>query len=194
MNKQSIESNVSNVSNESNECCTVCYEKCTKKTICNHLLCETCFTKLTTKQCPICRHVLTKQIDVLDVLIEEMNGGYPFKLVQQKKVDQLEEWLIRYPTNVNITKMFEQTLLHEACIYASEDCVKMLIKHGANVRATNSMGLTALHLACGNRNVEIILELLKAGADKYVKTNADNTPLDVAKMWKTDNIFYEHLC
>ena len=178
----------------SNKVCPVCYEKCSNKTICNHTLCNECFTKLTTKKCPICRHLLTNQIDVLDILIEEMNSCYPFKLIQQKRVAQLEEWLIRDPTNVNITKMFEQTLLHEACIYASEDCVKMLIKHGANVRATNSMGLTPLHNACGNRNLEIVLELLKAGADKSVKTSANNTPLDHAKMWKTDNIFYEYLC
>ena len=172
----------------STEVCSVCYELCHHKTECNHLLCKTCFNKLVTKECPICRNVLKKQVDML------VNRGCIFKLIRQKRADQLEEWLIQHPQNVRLTKIFGQTLLHEACIYASEDCVKLLIKYGADVRATNEMGLTPLHLACGNKNVEIVCELIKAGADKYAKTSANNTPLDHAKMWKTDNIFIAYLC
>lgn len=175
----------------SNEVCKVCYNN---NTLCSHILCKTCFNKLETKECPVCKYVLKKQVDVLDILIEEMNGGCVFEFIKQKRADQLEEWLIQHPQNVRLTKIFGQTLLHEACIYASEDCVKLLIKYGADVRATNEMGLTPLHLACGNKNVEIVCELIKAGADKYAKTSANNTPLDHAKMWKTDNIFIAYLC
>jgi ankyrin repeat protein len=189
-----IESIESNESTATNEVCSVCYELCHHKTECNHLLCKTCFGKLEIKQCPICRNVLKKRIDVLDILIEEMNGGCVFELIRQKRADQLEEWLIQRPEDTCLTKIFGQTLLHEACIYASEDCVKMLIKRGANVRATNEMGLTPLHLACANKNVEIVCELIKAGADKYAKTSANNTPLDHAKMWNTENIFTAYLC
>ena len=185
-----------NCINSTNEICPVCYDQCDNKTICNHILCKTCFNSLVTKQCPICRNSLTNEIkvDVFDILIEEMNGGYAFELIKQNKVAQLEEWLIQHPADIGITKMFGQTLLHEACVYAQESCVKILIKNGADVCATNNMGVTPLHLACGNPNIEIVSELIKAGADKYAKTNANNTPLDHAKMWKTDNIFNEYLC
>jgi len=33
--------------------CVVCYEECKTKTICNHTVCKSCYTKL--KTCPYCR-------------------------------------------------------------------------------------------------------------------------------------------
>ena len=195
MNNESIESIESIEPIEStatNEVCQVCYNN--NNTLFSHVLCKTCFNKLETKECPVCKYVLKKHVDMLDILMEELNGGCVFELIKQKKADQLEEWLIQRPEDIRLTKALGQTLLHEACICASEDCVKLLIKYGADVRATNAMGLTPLHLACGNKNVEIVCALINAGADKYAKTSANNTPLDHAKMWDTDNIFASYLC
>jgi len=38
--------------------CSVCMEKTVGKTICKHILCQKCFSKLTIKICPVCRHDL----------------------------------------------------------------------------------------------------------------------------------------
>jgi len=40
--------------NQESECC-VCTEKCITITSCNHILCNKCFSKLSTKVCPMCR-------------------------------------------------------------------------------------------------------------------------------------------
>lgn len=39
--------------NKQVEECVVCYEECKTKTICNHIVCKSCYTKL--KTCPYCR-------------------------------------------------------------------------------------------------------------------------------------------
>ena len=89
--------------------------------------------------------------------------------------------------------MLELTLLHDACIYAKYDCVKILIKYGADVNAANCMGLTALHFACGNQNIDIVVALLAAGANKYAKTQAHQTPLDHSKIWKTNHLLSKYV-
>ena len=38
--------------------CSVCMEKTVGVTICKHILCQKCFSKLSTKICPMCRHDL----------------------------------------------------------------------------------------------------------------------------------------
>ena len=48
--------------------CSVCLEKTITKTICNHGLCQICYSNLITKSCPMCRQVL-----LTDELMEEYN-------------------------------------------------------------------------------------------------------------------------
>jgi hypothetical protein len=49
--KKDFEKNI----NTGLECC-VCYNNTAKMTICNHLLCNSCKTQLTKKECPYCRN------------------------------------------------------------------------------------------------------------------------------------------
>ena len=181
--------------------CSVCYEICHVRTPCHHLLCDLCSEQLTDKICPICRHplpteqsiTLREQSITLDDLVEQLNGGYPYQLIQQNDTAKLEEWLIENPSQVNMDKMCGLTLLHDACMYAKTDCVILLLKYEANVNAANCMGLTPLHYACGNKNLDIVVVLLEAGANKYAKTEANRTPLDHSKLWNTDHLFMEYL-
>jgi hypothetical protein len=46
--------------NPDSECC-VCIEKCITKTDCSHILCNKCFSKLSTKICPMCRSNLDNE-------------------------------------------------------------------------------------------------------------------------------------
>ena len=39
--------------------CSVCLEQTISTTICNHSLCQKCFSKLNKKNCPLCRNLLT---------------------------------------------------------------------------------------------------------------------------------------
>lgn len=179
--------------------CSVCYEICHIRTPCHHLLCDLCSEQLTHKICPICRHPLVEDTReehssmTLDDLMDQLNGGYPYQLIQLNNAIKLEEWLIENPSQINVDKMLGLTLLHDACMYAKMECVVLLLKYGANVNAANCMGLTPLHYACGNRNTEIVLALLAAGANKYAKTVANLTPLDHSKLWNTDHLFMDYL-
>jgi hypothetical protein len=180
--------------------CSVCYEICHVRTPCNHLLCELCSEQLTHKICPICRLPFESEDPLsrvqhitLDDLVEQLNGGYPYQLVQQNNTTKLEEWLIQNPSQINDDKMLGLTLLHDACMYAKTDCVKLLLKYGANVNAANCMGLTPLHFACGNQNIDIVVALLEAGANKNATTQANRTPLDHSKLWNTDHLLVEYL-
>lgn len=46
--------------NQDSECC-VCTDKCITTTECNHILCNKCFSKLSTKICPMCRSNLDNE-------------------------------------------------------------------------------------------------------------------------------------
>lgn len=49
--------------------CSVCLDNTITKTFCNHVLCQKCYSKLTKKQCPICRKILhTEDVDFEDSL------------------------------------------------------------------------------------------------------------------------------
>lgn len=49
--------------------CSVCLDNTITKTFCNHVLCQKCYSKLTKKQCPICRKNLhTEDVDFEDSL------------------------------------------------------------------------------------------------------------------------------
>ena len=46
--------------------CSVCLEQTISTSTCNHPLCQKCFSKLKTKVCPICRKILSDEVDDYD--------------------------------------------------------------------------------------------------------------------------------
>ena len=58
---------------DTNECC-VCYEATEHSTPCNHLVCESCYSRLNT--CPMCRAPLGRLVEEdSDFDIDELNWG-----------------------------------------------------------------------------------------------------------------------
>ena len=52
---------------DTNECC-VCYEATENLTPCNHLVCESCYSRLNT--CPMCRAPLENGVPLMEVSFE----------------------------------------------------------------------------------------------------------------------------
>lgn len=73
--------------------------------------------------------------------------------------------------------------------------VEQLIKVGANLNEPNRRGQSALHIAVtrentskSKNNVRVVKALVKAGADQTAKDNFDQTPHDVAKIFRLTEI------
>ena len=121
--------------------------------------------------------------DFADNLIKLSNGPDVFDLMKSNLYDQFEQWLIENPDKINNPKFMNITLLHEACLYAKFDFIKLLIKHGADINVKNCTDLTPLHFACSNDNESIVKFLLENNANPNAVTIYGRTPLDHAKLW-----------
>lgn len=72
------------------------------------------------------------------------------------------------------------TPLHSAAYYGRLEMVKVLISTGVDLEAKDDNDYRAVHFAVMNHHINIIQVLLKAGASKDAKTNASETPWDIA--------------
>jgi ankyrin repeat protein len=96
-----------------------------------------------------------------------------------------EEILARHPERIERRDKGRQTPLHIAAWEGRAEMIALLLRHGADVHAkwdlvaSGDGGWTALHIAARGdvRPVEV---LLAGGADINVKSEAGETPLDVA--------------
>ncbi|XP_048250511.1 uncharacterized protein LOC124116506 [Haliotis rufescens] len=84
---------------------------------------------------------------------------------------------------VNVEDNKGNTLLHEASIHGSKECVELLLKAGADVKVQNNSGHTSLHGASIHGSKECVDLLLKAGADIQVQNRSGDTPLHYASMF-----------
>lgn len=71
---------------EDNEC-SVCFETTITTTPCNHSLCHSCYSKLTTKVCPLCRAVLESNLYLSNLFIQEPLAD----AVENEGVDHVEQ-------------------------------------------------------------------------------------------------------
>jgi ankyrin repeat protein len=68
----------------------------------------------------------------------------------------------------------------------------MLLANGARINAVDHMGWSALDYAASNGNVALASTLITYGADVYLRNNAGQTPLGVARYyraWGVVNLF-----
>lgn len=84
------------------------------------------------------------------------------------------------------------TALHLAASLGNYEVVKQLLTNGADPNAEDISGNTPLHAAVERPNgvdhPKVVDLLREAGADNTVKNKAGNTPYDVGKVAKTENL------
>lgn len=127
-----------------------------------------------------------------------------------RKLSDTTSLLIDEGADVYSTNLHGSSLLHIAVYVSDMEIVKLLIAKGANINSPDVCGWTPLHTACyvlmGEKNSRIVEYLLDKGADadaktvksyvdpmeiksgiyRYPKVPAGYTPLDIARLMKTD--------
>ena len=74
------------------------------------------------------------------------------------------------------------TALHAAAYAGRADAARLLIQHGIDIDRQGPVnGYTALHDAIWQNNVATAKVIIDAGANLHLKSNAGETPLDLAR-------------
>lgn len=80
--------------------------------------------------------------------------------------------------------------IHEAANHGHRDVVELLLDHGASINDKGGVscdGITPIHDAACNGHLSTVLLLLERGAKATMKTNYDETTLDLLQRWHRDN-------
>ena len=78
--------------------------------------------------------------------------------------------------------------LQWACRRSHVEVVIILLRYGANVNHQNETKMTALHHAVAAKNFELVRMLSEKSADPTLKNIVNETPLDLARKLKLDEI------
>lgn len=80
--------------------------------------------------------------------------------------------------------------LHEAANHGHRDVVELLLDYGASINDKGGVscdGITPIHDAACNGHLSTVLLLLERGAKATMKTNYDETTLDLLQRWHRDH-------
>ncbi|KAI6170453.1 Ankyrin repeat protein [Aphelenchoides bicaudatus] len=66
------------------------------------------------------------------------------------------------------------------------ECTKLLLNKGSRIDHQDHHGWSILHESCRERNYEIVRLLVQMGAKTSIKNEYNETPLDIAKLYKAD--------
>jgi NF-kappa-B inhibitor-like protein 2 len=103
---------------------------------------------------------------------------------------QLAKLLIDQGHGVNVRDNAGWLPLHEAANHGFTDIVELLLEHGAAINDKGGVscdGITPLHDACCNGHLSTVLLLLEKGAKATMKTNFNETALDMLHRWHKEN-------
>jgi len=135
-----------------------------------------------------------QELDVLELLIKggDLNALHPLHIAAQISSIEAMDLLLSAgmsPFDVNLQG---KTPLHVAASSRAEGamlCAYLLIMHGAKaLRMQDKNGNTPLHCAVTSNNASIVESFLNHGASLTVTNNAGNSPRNLAKSLKHDDI------
>lgn len=105
-----------------------------------------------------------------------------FRAGQERSFDQILSLMTDRAVDLKATQAGGNTLLHLAVEQQQKFLVGQAIEAGVDLNAKNDNGLTAMHLAAMKaKNPDILLFLIEKGADKDIKTDFEESVLDLAK-------------
>jgi len=120
-----------------------------------------------------------------DINAKDNSGRTPLRCAAIKGGHDIVELLITKGADVKAS----ESVLPLAARFAHEDVVELLIDSGADVNARErSGGWTPLHYAVAGRRMEMVELLIAKGADLNATDRADDTPLDLAKKIRRNDI------
>jgi ankyrin repeat protein len=107
-------------------------------------------------------------------LFETFNG-------QEEAFEKLLNSLAEQGVQLTTTQENKNTLLHIAVERQHPFLIEQAIKAGVDLDAKNNDGLTAMHLAAMKaKDPSLLTLLMEKGADKHIKTDFDESVLDLA--------------
>jgi len=113
-----------------------------------------------------------RSVDELNTVYEEFHNGTLVSYMTQENFSLGLELLLKRGVSVNIPNDSGVYPLHEASMYESAECAKLLLSHGADTKHRTKWGNTALHLAAREANSEVLNLLLQYGSEIDAKTNS----------------------
>ncbi|XP_024235825.1 ankyrin repeat, SAM and basic leucine zipper domain-containing protein 1 isoform X1 [Oncorhynchus tshawytscha] len=106
----------------------------------------------------------------------------------EDKIVQCVELLLSRNADPNTFTRSRMTSLMLASRDGYSQVINLLLSHGAEVNSQDENGYTALSVAVQYGREEAVLKLLQLGADKTLKTKAEKSAADLAKVFKRPQI------
>lgn len=80
-----------------------------------------------------------------------------FNHIQHNRIQEVKDWLKEHPDDIHKTHSnYQNSPLHIAAKFDSEECFKLLIQHGADHKKVNVKQQTPLHMACEMQRASIV--------------------------------------
>lgn len=126
----------------------------------------------------------------VDVSALDENQDAPLIIAAYKGHTEIVKLLLEAGADVTaVDPGMKATALHAAAYAGRTAAARLLIKHGIDIDKQGPFnGYTALHDAIWQNNVETAEVLIDAGANLNIKSNAGETPLDLAKSHRRQKI------
>jgi ankyrin repeat protein len=110
------------------------------------------------------------------------------EVLRRYKEEDLPEFVERPLEDVNQVGNFGNYPIHVAAVRGALHELKALLDAGADVNAVGEKGNTPLHHAVGQGHTEAVKWLVARGARPTVKNKWGASALDVAKLYKRDDL------
>lgn len=123
-----------------------------------------------------------------NVYIKNKGGFAPLHLACQNGHNQTCRVLLLAGCKPDIKNNYGDTPLHTAARYGHAGVTRILLSARTHVGEMNKNGDTALHIAAAMGRRKLTKILLESGADQTVKNKQHETPGDIARRKKSDQI------
>jgi ankyrin repeat protein len=126
----------------------------------------------------------------VDVNEPDANQDVPLIMAAYKGYTEVVQQLLEAGADVSaVDPGMKATALHAAAYAGNAEAAKLLIDYKIDIdRQGPYNGYTALHDAIWQNNVETARILIDAGANLTIKSNAGETPLDLARSGNRNDI------
>jgi ankyrin repeat protein len=128
-----------------------------------------------------------------DVNSQNQAGETPLHQAAEDYDGEVAQLLIDYGADVDASDHYGLTPLHAAAVHGAYEVVEVLVRNGAKLNCRDKRGYTPLHYAVfdfpmwwHNNYLKVTEILLRAGADPTVRTNTQETVLELAGQ-RSDN-------
>ncbi|XP_058500679.1 ankyrin repeat, SAM and basic leucine zipper domain-containing protein 1 [Solea solea] len=106
----------------------------------------------------------------------------------EDKIAHCMELLLSRNADPNVANRTQMTCLMLAAKEGYSKVINLLVSHGADINVQEENGYTALSTAVQHGREKAVLKLLQLGADKSIRNKFNNSPADLAVIFKHTQI------